>query len=107
VINEDKLGDFFMMDGDDEAAEYGAAGNYARAAELGADMLSRTPKAIQNAQSSKFKTVMDFKVRVMEFISMYVKKRSEVTVEEKKDSSRTDTSLTLIKGLLGSLKVAH
>jgi len=45
VINEEKLGDFFMMDGDDEAREFGAEGNYARAAELGKEMLGRHPKA--------------------------------------------------------------
>lgn len=38
MINEEKLGDFFMMDGEDEAREFGAAGNYERAAELGKEM---------------------------------------------------------------------
>lgn len=49
---------------------------------------------------------MDFKVRVMEFISIFVQQRA-AKEKEVKDSGRSDTSLTLIKGLLSSLKVAH
>jgi hypothetical protein len=49
---------------------------------------------------------MDFKVRVMEFISIFVQQRNKQK-EEVKESNRSDTSLTLIKGLLHSLKVAH
>lgn len=76
MIGEDKLVDFFQMGGDEEADEYGDAGNYARAAELGKEMLGRHPKAAGSAQNSKYKTVMDFKVRVMEFISIYVQQRA-------------------------------
>jgi hypothetical protein len=45
---------------------------------------------------------MDFKVRVLDFISIYA-------VQQKKNKKPlgTSTSLMLVKGLLNSLKVAH
>ena len=107
-----------MMDQDDEAAEFGDATRYAQAAELGKEMFAKhnvseddqlifcLQKKGANDTGSKYKSVMDFKVRVMELVSIYVQQRAKKT-EEVKDSNRSDTSLTLIKGLLSSLKVAH
>lgn len=52
--------------------------------------------------TNRYKSVMDFKVRVLDFISIYA-------VQQKKNKKPlgTSTSLMLVKGLLNSLKVAH
>jgi len=42
VIDEARLGDFFMLDADGEAKEYGSANNYAKAAELGKAMFEQS-----------------------------------------------------------------
>ena len=45
---------------------------------------------------------MDFKVRVLDFISIYVQQRSLSD-----SSGNSDSSLKLIQGLLAAMKVAH
>ena len=52
-------------------------------------------------QANKLKQIMEFKVRVLDFISIYVKEMN------KEESGKTYDSLRLIKGLLKALQVAH
>jgi hypothetical protein len=50
---------------------------------------------------------MDFKVRVLDFISIYAQQRKKVKVNNDLSEESTLTSLMVIKGLLNALKVAH
>ncbi len=50
----------------------------------------------------KYKSVMDFKVRVLDFISIYAQQKVKNQIED-----QNGLSLKLIQGLLTSMKVAH
>jgi hypothetical protein len=70
AIPNDKMGEFFFLDSDEEEAKYGARGDYKTAAVL-------AKKLLENKKSEqpgvKYRQVMDFKVRVLDFIAIYVK----------------------------------
>lgn len=53
-------------------------------------------------KANKLKQIMDFKVRVLDFISIYIKEMKKVENSEVQWNSQQ-----LIKGLLKALQVAH
>lgn len=53
-------------------------------------------------QANKLKQIMDFKVRVLDFLSIYVKE-----MKKAENQDRPIDSYKLIKGLLKGLQVAH
>ena len=55
-------------------------------------------------QATKFKQIQDFKVRVLDFVGIYVK---EMKKKETTNRSKALDSMDLIKGLLKGLQAAH
>ena len=93
-----------MMDDDEESKEFGGLGgaNKLAAVTLSANQLIKD-KAKE--QATKYKQIQDFKVRVLDFVAIYIK-------EVKKEGSQRNNeqhldSLEIIKGLLRGLQVAH
>ena len=70
-IPEDKIGEFFFLDSDAEEENYGHRNDYQKAAEL-TKLLIKNKKGQQ--PGVKFKQIIDFKVRVLDFLAIYVKK---------------------------------
>lgn len=59
-------------------------------------------------QANKFKQIQDFKVRVLDFVAIYIKEMKKAQLESvTKDGEQHFESLEVIKGLLKSLQVAH
>ena len=79
VIPEDRVGDFFFLDDEEEEKAYGASGDYKQAAELTKQLMkgaaAAKDKAQQTGKSDSQKKMMDFKLRVVDFISIYVKQK--------------------------------
>ena len=57
---------------------------------------------MKGRKANKYKQIMDFKVRALDFISIYVKE-----MKKKENSKVQMQSFDLIKGLLKTLQVAH
>jgi hypothetical protein len=101
VIPSEKLADFFFMDDDEERKQYGeTSGGKMAQATLSAAQLVRDK---QREEALKFKQIQDFKVKVLDFIAIYIKETKKTTVT-RDDSMDT---LDIIKGLLKGLQVAH
>ena len=96
AIPKDKIGEFFFLDSEEEEAHYGHKNDYQKAAELAKALTKNKSK---NNPGLKFKQVIDFKVRVLDFLAIYVKKNGY-----KSDPS---TQIKLIRGLLKGLSTAH
>lgn len=99
VIPADKLQDFFFMDDDEEQKEFGGnSGTKIAQATLSAGQLV---KDRARDQASRAKQIQDFKVRVLDFVAIYIK-------ETKKSQAAEGhlESLDIIKGLLKGLQVA-
>ena len=75
VIPEDRIGDFFFLNDEEEKAQYGASADYAQAAQLTEQLVKNAQKNATKKQQNdtKFKQLMDFKVRAVDFLSIYVK----------------------------------
>ena len=103
VIPEDRVGDFFFLDDEEEEKAYGASGDYKQAAELTKQLMkgaaAAKDKAQQTGKSDSQKKMMDFKLRVVDFISIYVKQKGY--------SGDAGVQLKLIRGMLKGLSVAH
>lgn len=100
VIPDDKLGDFFFMNDEEEKARYGASANYSEAALLTQQLVKSAEKHKSKKESDpRDKQMMEFKVRAVDFLAIYVKQRSY------KDNA--DVHLKLIRGLLKGLSTAH
>ena len=100
VIPEDRIGDFFFLDDEEEKAQYGASADYAQAAQLTQQLMKNAQKNQSQKQQNdnKYKQLMDFKVRAVDFLSIYVKQRGY-----QKDPA---VQLKLIRGLLKALSTA-
>lgn len=89
------------MDDDEEQKQYGeTSGKMAQATLSAAQII----KDKQKEQALKFKQIQDFKVRVLDFIAIYIK---ETKKEQVAASQENLDSLDIIKGLLKGLQVAH
>ena len=77
VIPEDKLGDFLTLDDAEEKAQYGESADYAKASHLSKQILETAQRTKDETQERKnvYKQMMDFKVRAVDFISIYIKQR--------------------------------
>ena len=100
LIPRDKLQTFFFMDDEEEEKQYGMSTSKLAGATLSANQIVKD-KAKEMA--NEVKKIQDFKVRVLDFVAIYIK-------ETKKQSGSTKQaieSLDIIKGLLKGLQVAH
>ncbi len=95
MIPSDKLHNFFFMDDDEEMKEFGHASGKLAAATLSANQIMKD-KAKE--QANDMKKIQDFKVRVLDFLAIYIKE----TKKDQKSKHALD-SLEIIKGLLKSL----
>ena len=104
-VDAGDVNDFFFMDTDEEQEKYGASTKVPQAL-----LSSNVAKEVQTEkvsifgvfnplQANKVKQIMEFKVRVLDFLSIYAK-------EMKTQNKPYDTHF-LMKGLLKSLQVAH
>ena len=74
VIPEDRIGDFFFLNDEEEKKEYGASADYKQAAELTQQLIKSADKSTEKRQKAEsVKQMMDFKVRAVDFLSIYVK----------------------------------
>jgi len=73
VIPEDKIGDFFFLNDSEEEKAYGAHADYAQAASLTQQLMNGVQKNNKHQKSDTYKQMMDFKVRAVDFLSIYVK----------------------------------
>lgn len=89
------MGDFFLQDND--MSSEGEAKNPVGSMEATEAMAQQMIKSKERA--SKNKEIMDFKVRALDFLSIYIK--------EKHYQQRPVIQIKLIRGLLQSLSVAH
>jgi hypothetical protein len=99
LIPSDKLQTFFFMDDEEEEKQYGMSTAKLAGATLSANQIVKD-KAKEMA--NEVKKIQDFKVRVLDFVAIYIK-------ETKKQPSNKHAleSLDIIKGLLKGLQVAH
>lgn len=70
TIPEGKVSEFFFLDSDEEEAKYGARSDYKQAAILAKQILKNKKG---ETPGNKYRQVMDFKVRVLDFLAIYVK----------------------------------
>ena len=87
------------MDDDEELKEFGHASGKMAAATLSANQIM---KDRAKEQANDMKKIQDFKVRVLDFLAIYIKETKKR--EQKKQAL---DSLDIIKGLLKGLQVAH
>jgi len=93
LIPQDKIQDFFFLNDEEEQEQYGHSTQKAAVA-LSTGLLSEKPKD----QAGKFKQIQDFKIKVLDFVSIYIKEM---------DKQEGKNSIDVIKGLLKGLQVAH
>lgn len=73
VIPSDKLQDFFFLDDDEEEKEYGGAGFSAQKMANATLSAAQIMKDKAKEQANQFKQIQDFKVRVLDFVAIYIK----------------------------------
>lgn len=91
------MNEFFFMDSDEEQETYGAA------AKVPLALAANSLKSSKQEAASKVKQIADFKVRVLDFIAIYVKEMKKANPAQR----RSYDALKLIKQLLKALQVAH
>lgn len=100
VIPEDRLGDFFFLNDEEEKKAYGTSADYQQAAQLTQQLIKTADKSADKKQKKdSVKQMMDFKVRAVDFLSIFVKQRAF--------QGDSDVQVKLIRGLLKGLSVAH
>ena len=67
----------------------------------------RRPTEELTLQATKFKQIQDFKVRVLDFVAIYIKEMKKQQEHVQQQNSQHLDSLDIIKGLLKGLQVAH
>eukprot|EP00347_Sterkiella_histriomuscorum_P021443 403333957 len=99
LIPSDKIQDFFFLDDEEEQKEYGFSSKQVTIA-LSGNILKEKAKD----EAGKYKQIQDFKIRVLDFIAIYIK---EMTKKGDQLATQKFDSIDLIKGLLKGLQVAH
>jgi len=95
---------FFFMDSDEEAKTYGATTQSSIA------LTGTILKSASKQKAAQNKQIVDFKIRVLDFISIYVKEMRKRATEQAalgiQPTAELD-AMRIIKGLLKALQVAH
>ena len=100
VIPDDRIGDFFFMNDEEEEKQFGTSADYKQAAALTQQLIKNASKGPQKqAAENRNKQMMDFKVRAVDFLSIYVKQRAY--------QSDPSAQIKLIRGLLKGLSAAN
>ena len=72
--------------------------------------IEKTKKSKEEAakEKNKFKAISEFKIKVLDFLHIYIKEL-KTSMDDKNSAKKPDPStfITIIKGLLDSLAVAH
>ena len=76
LIPEEKVGDFFFLDDAEEKKQYGASADYKQAAALTQQLVQGSAKAKKTAKTDKYKQMVDFKARALDFLSIFIKQRA-------------------------------